>query len=73
MFLKRSIQTCVVNSHTVTYKTIAPVDNPVQLEFNCFVHSDCFIDLSSALLLLCITLVKTDRSDIENAEPNTVS
>ena len=31
-FLKRSIQTSVVNSHTVTYKPIAPRDNPTQLE-----------------------------------------
>jgi hypothetical protein len=35
IFLKRSIQTSVVYSHTATYKTIAPADNPAQLEFNC--------------------------------------
>ena len=32
IFLKRSIETSVVNSHTVTYKPIAPADNPAQLE-----------------------------------------
>ena len=29
IFLKRSIQTSVVNSHTVTYKPIALADNPL--------------------------------------------
>jgi hypothetical protein len=43
IFLKRSIQTSVVNSHTVTYKVIAPADNPAQLEFNCSGHSDYYI------------------------------
>jgi len=35
IFLKRSIQTSVVNSYTVIYKPIAPAENPAQLEFNC--------------------------------------
>lgn len=34
-FLKRSIQTPVVNSHTVRCKAIAPADNPAEMEFNC--------------------------------------
>jgi len=72
IFLKRSIQTSVVNSHTVTYKPIAPADNPAQLEFNCSGHSDYYIDLNSVRLLLRVKLVKTDGSDIESAVPNTV-
>jgi len=32
IFLRRSIQTSIVNSHPVTYKPIAPADNPAQLE-----------------------------------------
>jgi len=72
IFLKRSIQTSVVNSHTVTYKPIAPADNPAQLEFNCSVHSDYYIDLNSVRYILSIKLVKTDGSDRESAEPNTV-
>ena len=47
IFLKRSIQTSVINSHTVTYKPIAPADNPARLEFNCSGHSDFYIDLNS--------------------------
>ena len=54
IFLKRSIQTSIVNSHTVTYKPIAPADNPAQLEFN------CYIDLNSVLLHLRLNLAKTD-------------
>jgi len=72
IFLKRSIQTSIVNSHTVTYKPFAPADNPTQLEFNCSGHTDYYIDLNSVRLLLRIKLVKIDLSDIENAEPNTV-
>jgi len=72
IFLKRGIQTSVVHSHTVTYKPIAPADNPAQLEFNCSGHSDYYIDLNSVRLLLRIKLVKTDGSDIENTAPNTV-
>ena len=72
IFLKRSIQTSVVNSNTVTYKPIAPADNPAQLEFNCSVHSDYYIGLNSVRLHLCVKLLKTDGSDIESAEPNTV-
>ena len=58
IFLKRIIQTSVVNSHTVTYKPIAPADNHVQLEFNFSGHSDYYIDLNSVRLLLRIKLVK---------------
>jgi hypothetical protein len=72
IFLKRSIQTSVVNGHTVTYKRIAQADNPVQLEFNCSGHSDYYIDLNSVRILLRIKLVKTDGSDIENTTPITV-
>jgi hypothetical protein len=72
IFLKRSIQTSVVNSHTVTYKPIAPADNPAQLEFHCSGHSDFYIDLNSVRLLLRIKLVKTDGTDLTGAEPNTV-
>jgi len=70
--LKRSIQTPVVNSHTVTYKPIAPANNPAQIELNCSGHSDYYIDLNSVRLLLRIKLVKNDGSDIENTTPNTV-
>ena len=70
IFLKRSIQTSVVNIHTVTYKPITPTDNPAKLEFNCFYcHIGYYIDLNSLRLLLRIKLVKTDRSDIENNAP----
>jgi len=58
IFHKRSIQTSVVNSHTVTYKPIVPAFNPAQLEFNCSGHSDYYIDPNSVRLLLCIKLVK---------------
>ena len=71
IFLKRSIQIHVVNSNTVTYKPIAPADNPAQLKFNCSGHSDFYIDLNSVRLLLCIKLVKTDGSDLKSGEPNT--
>jgi len=70
-FLKCSIQTSIVNSHTVTYKSLAPADNPTQLEFNCSGHSDYYIDLNSVRLLLRIKLVKTDGSNISSAESNT--
>jgi hypothetical protein len=69
IFLKRSIQTSIVNSHTVT--SLAPADNPTQLEFNYSGHSDYYIDLNSVSLLLRIKLVKTDGSDISSAESNT--
>jgi len=72
IFLKRSIQTSIVNSHTVTYKPFAPADNPAQLEFNCSGHSDYYINLNSVRLLLRFKLVKTDGSDIPNDEVNTV-
>jgi hypothetical protein len=72
IFLMRSIQTSIVNSHTVTYKPIAPVDIPAQLEFNCSGHNDYYIDLNSVVLLLRTKLVKTDGSDLPTAEPNTV-
>ena len=71
-FLKRSIQTSVVNSHAVTYKHIAPADNPAQLEFNCSGHSDYYTELNSVCLPLRVKLVKTDGSDIEAADTNTV-
>jgi len=63
IFLERSIQTSIVNSHTVTYKPIAPADNPAQLEFNCSGHSDFYIDLNSVRLLLRIKLVKSDGTN----------
>ena len=72
IFLKRSIQTSVVNTHTIIYTPIAQADYPSQLEFNCSCHSDYYIDLNSVRLLLRIKLVKTDESDIQNAAPNTV-
>ena len=72
IFLKRSIKSSTVNIHTVTHKPIPPADNPTQQEFICSGHSEFYIDLNSVRLLLCIKLVKTDRSDLESAEPNTV-
>jgi len=60
IFLKRSIQTSVVNRHTVTYKPIAPADNPAKLELNCLGHSDNYIDLNSVRVLIRIEFLKTD-------------
>jgi len=60
IFLERSIQSSVVNGHTV------------MLQFNCCGHSDYYIDFNSVSLLLRIKLVETDGSDIDNAEPSTV-
>jgi len=54
IFLKRSIQTSIANSHTVTYKSLASPNNPTQLEFNCSGHSDYYIDLNSTRLMLRI-------------------
>ena len=71
IFLKRSIQTSIVNSHTFTYKSFTPADNPTQLEFNCSGHSDYYINLNSVRPLLRIKLVKTGGSDISGAESNT--
>jgi len=71
-FLKRSIQTSVVNSHTDAYKPIAPADNPAQLEFNCSGYRDYYRELNSLRLLLRVKLVKTNGSDIEGADTNTV-
>jgi hypothetical protein len=71
--LRRSIQTSVVNSHTVTYKHIAPADNQAQLEFNCSGHSDYYIDLNSVRLLLRIKLVKTDGYDLPSTQSHTLS
>jgi hypothetical protein len=71
IFLKRNIQTSIVNSQTVAYKSLAPADNSTQLEFNCSGHSDYYIDLDSVRLLLRIKLVKTDGSDISSSESNT--
>jgi hypothetical protein len=72
IFLKRSVQTSAVNSHTVAYKPIAPADNPAQLEFNCSGRSDYYIDLNSVRLLLRVKLAKTDGSYLTSAESNTV-
>jgi len=72
IFLKRSIQTYVVNSHAGTYKNIASADNSAQFEFNYSAHSDYYMDLNSVRLLLRIKLVKTDGSDIESTKQNTV-
>ena len=72
IFLKRSIQTSIVNSHTITYKLIAPADNSAQLEFHCSGHSDYYIDLKSVRLHLRFRLVKTDGSYIASDEANTV-
>jgi hypothetical protein len=52
IFLKRRIQTSVLNSITVTYKPLAPADNPAQIEFNCSSHNDFYVDLNSVRLLL---------------------
>ena len=71
IFLERSIQTSIVNSHTVTYKPIVPADSPAQLEFNCSGHNEYHTDLNSVLLLLRLKLVKADGSDPNNAESNT--
>ena len=72
IFLKCRFQISIVNCHTVTYKPIAPADNPAQLEFNCSGHSNYYIDLNSVRLLLRLKPVKTDESDISSAESNTV-
>jgi hypothetical protein len=72
IFLKRRIQTSIVNSHTITYKSLAPADNPTQLEFNGSGHSDYYIDLNSLRLLLRIILVKTDGSDLRSVQSNPV-
>jgi hypothetical protein len=50
IFLKCSVQISVINSHTVTYKPIAPEDNPAQIEFNCSGHSDYYIDCANNFL-----------------------
>jgi len=72
IFLKRSIQITVVNSHTVTYKPIAPADNTEQLDWNCSGHSDYYRNLNNLRFLVRIKRVKTGGSDIKNAESNTV-
>jgi hypothetical protein len=72
IFLKLSIQSSVVNSHTITYKPITPADNHTLLEFTCSGHSDYYIDLNSVPLHLRDKLVKTYASDLANAESNTV-
>jgi len=69
IFLKRSIQSSIVNSHTVTCKPIAPADDPAHLEFNYSIHSDYYIDLNSVRLHLRLKLVKTVESDLSSAEP----
>ena len=60
IFLKRSIQTPIINSQTVTNKPIAPANNTAQLEFNSSGHSDDNIHLNSVSLLLSLKIVKTD-------------
>jgi len=72
IFIKRSIQTSIVNSHTVTYKSLAPADNSTHFECKCSGHSNYYIDLNSVRLLLRIKLVKTDGSDLSSAEQNSV-
>jgi len=59
IFLKRSVQTSIVNSYAVAYKPIAPTDNPAGLQFNCSGHSDYYIYLNSLRLLLSIKFFKT--------------
>ena len=61
----------MVNSHTVTYKSLTPADNPTQLEFNCSSHSDEYTDLNSVRLLLRIKPENTDRSYLSSAQSNT--
>jgi hypothetical protein len=73
IFLKQSVQTSIVNSHAATYKPIAPVDNPAQLEFNCSGRSDYYIDLNSVRLLLRLKLVKPDGSDLAATDKNSWS
>jgi hypothetical protein len=73
IFLKRIIQTSVVNSRTVTYKPIAPAGNPAQLEFICLGISDYYKDLNTVYLFLRIKLLKTDGSDLDSAKPNNSS
>jgi len=72
IFLNRSIQTSILNSHIVKYKPIAPTDNPTPLEFNCSGHSDYYNDINYVRLLLRLKLVKSDGSDLDSAEANTV-
>ena len=36
IFIKGSIETSIVNGHTVSHKPIAPSDSAAQLEFNCW-------------------------------------
>ena len=72
IFLKRSIQTSVANSHAATCKPIAPADNPGQLEFKCPGHNDFYIDLNSRRLLLRLKLVKTDEADLPRDGSNIV-
>ena len=69
---KISIQTSAVNIHSFPYKNIAPADKLAQLEFNCSVHSDFYIDLNSVRLIFHIKLVKTDVTDLPSDESNTV-
>jgi len=71
-FLKRSIQTSVVNGNTDIYKPIAPAGNTAQLDIIFPGHSDYYINLITVRLKLHNKLVKSDGSYIENAEPNAV-
>jgi hypothetical protein len=72
IFLKRSTQSSIVNSHTITYKSLSPAENSAQLEFNCSGHSDYYINLNSVRLLLRIKQVKTNGLDLNGADSNTV-
>ena len=72
-YLPRAQHTNInLNSHTATYKPIAPAENPARLEFNCAGHSDYYIDLTSVRLLLRMKLIKTGGSDLVSDEANTV-
>jgi hypothetical protein len=64
----RRIQISIVNSHTVTYKPIAPADNPAQLQCN----SDYYNGLNCVRFLLRLKHVKTDGSVLVSAEADTV-
>jgi hypothetical protein len=66
IFHIRTIQTSIINTHTVSYKPIAPAHNPAQLEFYCSGHSDYYIDLNSIRLLVKIKLLKSDGSEDGN-------
>jgi hypothetical protein len=47
IFFKAQHINIYLNSHTVTYKSLAQADCPKQLEFNCSGHSHYYIHLVS--------------------------